>query len=317
MDSVRYINGNYFVTMNKNDGTKTYRALRLDEPILKADFPDSLDIKITNKCRFNCPFCHESSTITGKSFDVDKTISILDTLPKVGIELAIGGGDILEIEKKQLFKFLEWCERNNFCTRATINWKDLLVHGIDEINKRFGYVVGYKGISVSSDSNIIDIKRVNNSLYDVVFHVIVGINPIEQVEEMIKSNEFLSILVLGYKNWGRGKNYKIDESNLLKWKQGIKNIMFNRRINPRMMKSTIGFDNLAIEQLDIRGSMLEEEWCNSYMGDEFTHSMYIDAVDGIFAPTSRDPFRVSWDSMSLLKFFKTYRKEDKLTNNGK
>lgn len=50
-----------------------------------------------------------------------------------------------------------------------------------------------------------------------------------------------------------------------------------------------------------------------YMGDEFTHTMYVDAVSEIFAPTSRDSFRVSWNDMKILEFFNTY-KNDKVNN---
>lgn len=67
---IKYINGNYFVTLD-NEGTKTYRALRKREDFI-SEFPDSIDLKITNKCSIGCSFCHESSIKTGKSFNLDK-----------------------------------------------------------------------------------------------------------------------------------------------------------------------------------------------------------------------------------------------------
>lgn len=68
---------------------------------------------------------------------------------------------------------------------------------------------------------------------------------------------------------------------------------------------TLGFDNLALEQLDIKSSLTDQEWNYMYMGNEGTHSMYIDAVKGEFARTSRSEERVSWDSIGLLDYFKS------------
>lgn len=79
------------------------------------------------------------------------------------------------------------------------------------------------------------------------------------------------------------------------------------------LSATIGFDNLAIEQLGVRDCITEADWKRMYMGDEFTHTMYVDAVSEIFAPTSRDSFRVSWNDMKILEFFNTY-KNDKVNN---
>ena len=43
------------------------------------------------------------------------------------------------------------------------------------------------------------------------------------------------------------------------------------------------------------------------MGNEGSCSMYIDAVEGKFARTSRDSNRVDWDSINLIDFFKSLR----------
>ena len=55
--------------------------------------------------------------------------------------------------------------------------------------------------------------------------------------------------------------------------------------------------------------MSEKSWKDFYMGNEFTHTMYIDAVSEVFAPTSRDPFRISWNDMSILEFFNKYKEK--------
>ena len=58
----KYKNGNYTVFLY-TDGTKEKIT---EEEYFKAEFPDSIDLKITNYCDANCPMCHEKSTRNGK-----------------------------------------------------------------------------------------------------------------------------------------------------------------------------------------------------------------------------------------------------------
>jgi hypothetical protein len=59
----------------------------------------------------------------------------------------------------------------------------------------------------------------------------------------------------------------------------------------------VSFDNLAIEQLDPKRLMDEDEWNEFYMGDDgigdgFTSaSMYVDMVERKYAKNSCDPVR--------------------------
>lgn len=82
-----YVNGNYTVDIY-SDGTKT-RTTEHDNFL--PDFPESIDIKITDYCDLGCRFCHEMSTTIGKHSDLAMLLTILHKLP-IGIELAIGGG---------------------------------------------------------------------------------------------------------------------------------------------------------------------------------------------------------------------------------
>ena len=46
----------------------------------------------------------------------------------------------------------------------------------------------------------------------------------------------------------------------------------------------VSFDNLGLQQLEIRGKISTEEYETFYQGE---HSMYINAVEQYFAPSSR------------------------------
>ena len=72
-------------------------------------------------------------------------------------------------------------------------------------------------------------------------------------------------------------------------------------------KCLVSFDNLAIEQLNIKRFFTEEGWNMFYQGDDFSLSMYIDAVEQKFAPTSRSSERKSFNDYSLKRYFQKYR----------
>jgi hypothetical protein len=57
-----YENGNYTVRLF-DDGTKVKRT---DGDFFAAEFPDSIDLKITDYCDLGCPMCHERSSTDGK-----------------------------------------------------------------------------------------------------------------------------------------------------------------------------------------------------------------------------------------------------------
>ncbi len=299
-----YINGNYLVTLY-SDGTKKFRAFRVGES-LEADFPDSIDIKITNKCSHQCIWCHESSVPNGISFDLEKTKNVLADLPKVGIELAIGGGNVMELDRQVFSEFLYWCVQRNFKTRITITWKDLVdnLDYIDELTSpkdSNSPLVGAIGISMSSIPKNMDDVWSRIWLIPRVFHVIAGVFDVNKLPELLRQG---SVLILGYKEWGRGKT--IDIPDLTEWKEKIKQVIYHSRGNP--FDYTLSFDNLGIEQLNIQDCLLNKEWESCFMGPEFSHSMYVDAVNEVYAPTSRDPERVSWDEAgNIVGWFKNNR----------
>jgi MoaA/NifB/PqqE/SkfB family radical SAM enzyme len=123
LETYKYINGNYLVHYNPYSRKLSKRGFRRGEE-LKASFPDSLDLKITNKCVWGCPWCHESSTKDGNSFSLERTKEVLSQLPRVPIEVAIGGGNVLDIPHETL-ELVDWMKDYGFLPRITINYKDI------------------------------------------------------------------------------------------------------------------------------------------------------------------------------------------------
>ena len=59
--------------------------------------------------------------------------------------------------------------------------------------------------------------------------------------------------------------------------------------------NTISFDNLAIEQLDVKRLMSDEEWEQFYMGDDGTSTFYVDMVEQKFAKSSTASMNERYD----------------------
>ena len=129
------------------------------------------------------------------------------------------------------------------------------------------------------------------------------------------------LLVLGYKQWGRASNSNLPKG-IKETEKILKTFICDRVKDEKNNKErlscfgktyiskryrTLGFDNLAIEQLGIKEVVPEEYWEQFYMGEEGSNSMYIDAVEETFARNSTSSERISWDSMNLLDFFKSLR----------
>ena len=307
-----YTNGNCKDIINLFDGTKIRKG-ESDNFVL--DFPESLDIKITNKCNRNCYFCHENSNPLGKSFSPSILSEKLLELPNYPIELAIGGGDILEC-KKELEDFLDIMKQNKreFLYRFTFHYDDYMKEGRDYVkylSDKFKYKFEV-GVSISNSSPV-DYKLLSQD--KVILHIIVGVFPILELNNLVNYGN--KVLVLGFKDFGRGRDRLPSSDILLMWEKKIKNLLFEQRLKLINSNFILGFDNLAFKQLNLRSCLLDEEYKKLYLGDDFTSSMYIDAVMGFYSPTSNTDYteRVSWESYSIINFFKEYKNVNNCTSN--
>lgn len=289
----QYQNGNTSVKIYE-DGTK----IREYEGIPKTFFPESIDVKCTNWCDLGCKFCHENSTEEGNHADLEKLKSVLVSLP-AGVELAVGGGHPLA--HPHILDFLIWCKNKGLICNITINQlhlkrylsflKELIA---DDLIKGLGISInGYKY------NEIIELKKLSNN---IVYHIIAGIHDTKILDKLIELGN-CKVLVLGYKTFGRGKDYFSKEvaENIMSWEKNI---------HKYFGKCILSFDNLALEQLNIKNKVSKRFWKNFYMGDDFTFTMYIDAVKQEYAPTSRSSDRKSFNEMSLFEYFINNRNED-------
>lgn len=297
---VRYQNGNYTVTIDTRNGTKI-RENDLD--FFEAAFPESMDIKITNRCNMNCPMCHEDSKCDGAHGDI-MSESFIDRLHPY-TELALGGGNVLE--HPDLIPFLEKCKRLNLIPNMTINQTHFM-ENLDLITELVNYKLIYGlGISLTNPTEefISAVKKFPNA----VIHVINGIHPIGQLERLKDHN--LKILILGYKEFRRGKQLYEDDI----WKiiiEGNKDLLY--AYLPEVIKEqwfdVVSFDNLAIKQLNPQRLMSREKWDEMYMGDDGEYTLYIDMVSRVFAKNSCSTKRFNIMN-NVIDMFNVIKKENK------
>lgn len=290
-----YKNGNTQVTIY-TDGSKT----REFEDQAHVEFPESIDVKITNYCDMGCSYCHESSTVKGLHGDLDELMNVLEELPP-GVELAIGGGNPLSHPK--LIDFLAKLKLKGIIANITVNQGHLLAYQETVRMLLEKELVQGMGISITSE-NFKYIKPLMEISQNIVFHVIAGVNNISILDKLMNIGGYCKVLILGYKMFGRGLVHfnSAVPVGVKQWKQ---------KLRKYVSKCTLSFDNLAIEQLDVKQLFTQEGWAKFYMGDDFQFTMYIDAVEKQYAPTSRTSSeeRISFNELSLVNYFKTYRND--------
>ena len=293
-----YINGNVNVAIYDNGTRVCYNDL----DYFDFEFPLSIDCKITNRCKIGCSFCHENSTKDGKHGDI-MDAKFVDTL-HAGTELAIGGGSITE--HPDLYQFLQKLKERKVIANITVSQREYqekfdfisqlitedLVHGI--------------GISFSSFNDVFWNKVLTNN--NVVVHLIAGVHGKDVFDYLINKNA--KILVLGYKDFGRGHNLLEKASAIIEiQKEWLKNALpyyFGQA-------NLLSFDNLALKQLEVEKHFTTEEWEKLYQGDDGTCSMYIDLVNKKFAKNSTSTIR--YDLLDNIKdMFEVVKNENKGKN---
>lgn len=276
----RYKNGN-FVTTILSDGTKI-RETKDDEFI--PSFAENMDVKICNYCDMGCKFCHEDSSLHGKFGDIlnEKFINTLHPYQ----EIAIGGGDVTS--HPDLIPFLQKLKERKVIANMTVNQihfekkHELIKKLVDE---KLIYGLGVS--LVNPTKHFIElIKQYPNA----VIHVINGILKPSDIKALENNN--LKMLILGYKHLRRGNEYFEEEQNDIETKQQW---LYENLEDIIQKFKVVSFDNLAIEQLDVKRLLTQEEWDEFYMGRDSEFTYYIDMVEKKFAKSSTAPFNKRYD----------------------
>lgn len=266
-----YKNGNTFTRINLANGTKI-RETEDDEFLL--EFPESLDIACTTFCTGGCPFCYASCSVQGQHADLlgAKFIDTLHPFTEAALQ-------VNDLNHPQLVDFLYKLKDKKVIANITVNQKHF--ESKEPLMKKLVDEGLVKGIGISLvDPTPEFIKKVKN-YPNAVIHTINGILKASDLEAM--RDQGLKILILGYKDLGRGHDYK--EKNKINIK-GRQKYLYDVLFSLPEHFECVSFDNLALEQLEVKRILTPEQWKEFYLGDEGSSSMYIDLVKQKFGVSS-------------------------------
>lgn len=283
----KYRNGNYIVTILE-DGTKI-RATKYDDFV--PAFSENCDCKITDKCSQNCAFCYEGCTREGNHGDLFSYKFIESLHPYT--ELAMNGNDL---DHPQLDQFLQHLKDKNVIANLTVNQNQFLMNYDKLKTLQDNGLINGIGVSLIKANDELCEKM--KSLKNVVLHTIVGI--LSEKDISFLKNKGLKILILGYKDLQRGKLYHITHCPDI---MNNKKYLYDNLVEIQKMFEVLSFDNLAINQLDVKRIIPEEKWDEFYMGDDGGFTFYIDMVKGEFAKNSLSDERFPIGDLSIDEMF--------------
>lgn len=247
-----YNNGNTVVTIYK-DGTKVRHYLDPENPVI--EFPESIDLKISNKCSQGCAFCHEDSTLKGEIAPLYSIKAMLQTLHP-GTEIAFGGGDVFTAD---IASILKTAKKRGIISNITVHENQFIEHA-EEIQDMIDRELVY-GIGVSYAGK--DLPFIPENM---VCHLIYGVHSKEEIEQAAK--KYKKLLILGFKTVGRGLVFESSPRGVTK--EFLANLS---------KTNTVAFDSLAVKQLKMEESFAPKEWEKLYMGDDGKYTMFYDAVN--------------------------------------
>lgn len=295
-------NGNGNVSLF-SDGTKIITS---EDDEFIPEYPVSVDFKITDMCSNGCPFCYENSLPDGCDGS-EQLIRLIEELPET-TEAAIGGGNPIESRLLETILNME----KKCSVSFTINQNDI-EKIYDFENRKFRKDCYRKaaaiGISVTNVTAKF-CKRIEKISYlngvQIVWHIIAGVLTYEKLKRFLKAVPKSRVLILGYKNNGRGVDYLRKNSSVTQNQKDFIDNIDEIRENT----FSLSFDNLAVEQLGLSDKIPEDDWKLHYLGAEGRYSMFIDMVSGEFTLSSNNKHR--WkieEGMTVKEMFKTVREE--------
>ena len=275
---MKYTNGNANIWLDLRDGTRIIEYP--DNEQLTLETPLNIDIRVSTQCPYGydttkqkstCAFCHESALVSGVEchYGVLQQVLTDANLPR-GTEIALGVNEVTD----NLVQFVKNLYRLGLVVNITMNERYILQYGDTGLKQMLPYVFGL-GISYRSLQGCLSLLDWIADYPHTVIHVINGIDNFDDVKEL--SVKYHKLLVLGEKDFGfnRGK-VNLNTEQHKQWKSNIMQLT--------KIFDIVSFDNLGLQQLEIRGKITDEEYKSFYQGE---HSMYINAVEQYFAPSSR------------------------------
>jgi len=286
-----------WILFDKENGTK----IRFSPDFVrtlnrKADTPELVDIKITNRCSHGCKFCYQDSKTNGHHCSLGDYKKLIDKLSELHVfEVVLGGGE--PTEHPEFALMLEYAKEKgivpNFTTRS-IDW----LSQDESMCKIVGASIGSFAISCNNLTEVIEAQasmeggyydQLRNPYDSIAYQVIVGITPIDEIEKIAKwvdKNWPNSLSLVGYKTTGRA-NKEVPFVNGIELKKALE----------KSNISSVSVDTSLLKQCP---ELMQEYTCET---EEGLHSMYVDLVDKKMSLSSYSGTPQTLDLNNLRKFF--------------
>lgn len=277
-DAVARKDGDWWTLFSRGSGTSARLTFNENAaPFVKATTPMLVDLKITDKCDQECPFCYTNSTPDGGHADVHEIRWLTDALASMRVfEVAIGGGE------PTLHPKLENILRNMRDSGIVPNLTTANLDGLTAEIVNLCGSVAYTVRDVASLRKLYDFCVKNDvSVKKVVANVPMGTVREYDLERILRDADTYNIRVvlLGYKPVGRGASYKY-KAEYIEWL-------------PALLKSEshylIGLDTPLVEELRETDVLDDVPRLLTRAAVEGATSCYIDAVGGKIGPDSYHP----------------------------
>ena len=204
------------------------------------------------------------------------------------------------MDHPQLEELLVFLKGKSIITNITVNQKQLK-DNFDKI-KDFQERGLLYGIGVSLTDANDELVEMMSKLNNTVLHTICGI--LSENDINILKNKNIKLLILGYKDLGRGVSWKKNNPNEFE-----RNRSYLYDTLPKMaeMFNVVSFDNLSLKQLDVRRLLTDKEWEEFYMGDDGNFTFYADLVKNEFAMNSLSQERKPIGNLDVHEMFSAIR----------
>jgi hypothetical protein len=293
---------------NRKNGTRLTLSFD-DVEDMRPTIPLLVDLKITDKCSYNCKYCYQGSTKEGECANLDNVLSALAAISKLEIfEIAIGGGD--PTEHIAFDKILEEAHNLNVVPNFSTRNKKYIFNYLENSSKNEYGAVAY---SIAGDESLRQFMRelTEKKLLDKfidrgTIHYVMGIG--YQFKDILETVRFYNIplILLGYKTVGRGARCR--PTDYSGW---VKEYL---EVFPKY--SRVGIDTLLAQQSEqeLKKHHVSKK---TYSIEESDSSIYIDCVKGLIGPSSyaapseMEPLDLTQDSEAIAEkivaCFKKYR----------
>lgn len=291
----KYTNGNVN-TRIYSDGTKIRETMD-DE--FRPEFPENFDCNISTYCTNGCAFCYAGCSEKGRDADLMSFTNIWDNLhPYTEIALNLNS-DI----PAHFTEFLEMLKEKRVIANVTVNQRQLIEFWDYLLELTEKKLVHGIGISLNNIDELIGLN-IPKHFPNAVIHTIVGITTDNEYMKLADGRH--KVLILGYKTVGRGTKYYLDEMSSYYYYFG----WLNKNLESLMDKfKVLSFDNLALEQLNVKRLLTPEQWEQFYMGDDGSFTLYVDLVSETFARNSITDVKYPIEGMNVDEMFRVIQKE--------